>query len=114
MVEILKIEHYGDKGDKRKPWGYSMGVSMTSIIGFVEAEYIHEHWVLRVRMRGGFVNYDEICIEGIVCGDKIDKADEEMYKLMKSKLVYPTMSGLKSDYPDFKVKVNDRTKHAEK
>ncbi|MBR9702137.1 hypothetical protein GOV13_04420 [Candidatus Pacearchaeota archaeon] len=108
MESTLWIDYHGEKGDKKKPWGYSMGVGMTPITGFVEANFIFNHWTFKVH--GGSRNYEGLAIEGIVCGHKIDEADKEMHRLMESELVNRTVSDLGLKH--IKIEIDDRTSHA--
>ncbi|MBU2052698.1 MAG: hypothetical protein KJ721_00455, partial [Nanoarchaeota archaeon] len=61
------------------------------------------------RVRGGSRNYEGFFTDGIVCGHKIDEADKEMYRLIKSNLVNTTIFDLRLKYVE--VEVDDRTKH---
>ena len=109
----LRIERLGNKGDKTKDWGYLIGVSMTSVTGFVKAENLHNHWVIRIT--GGFPSNDGRCIEDILCYEKgIDNADKRIHEITLSKLAYPSKSRLESEYPGMKIYIDDETEHAEK
>lgn len=106
-THILRIEEFGKRGDTRNKWGYLMGLSMTPIIGYVEAWHQHKHWTLRV------INHEQMGrkIYGITHEDKIDEADRKLYDLILEQIVHPLMDILKIEHPEMKIEISDKTRH---
>lgn len=105
----LIIEEFGERGDKKNKWGYSVRIAFTPISNYnIEAWFEHNHWVLR---RTDNKHLYEMV--GIVGGDKIDEASEKMRSLIKEQMVPHAISVLEKISSNYNnVQIYDETRYA--
>lgn len=109
-THTLRIEEIGERGAERDTWGYLIAVNMTMIVHDIRAFSERDHWIFRKSNHEEM--YERIC--GIADKGDIEEADKKLYNLVQPELIAPVINHCRLNYPNMKIEIEDRTRHAKK